>query len=160
MTCIELDSTKEFMTHLFMKDTFDRFLCREIHIDTFVPFRIDGTMLKDFLTDEEKEKLSDVSLVPWAMLKPQCFNIIKGSRTPLGMMAVFALTPLAITEFIESNALSSFAGLVNGLYINVKFASGKLTVTTGTSLTTFTMDKSVEHAWDDYVTHFVSALTI
>ena len=51
MTNITLDNIKEFMSHLFIKDTFDSFLCREISIDTFVPFRIEGTLLTDFLND-------------------------------------------------------------------------------------------------------------
>lgn len=55
MISIELDNIKDFMSHLFIKDTFDHFLCRELQIDTFVSFKIDAKMLKDFLNDIEKK---------------------------------------------------------------------------------------------------------
>lgn len=156
MICIELDNTKEFMTHLFIKETFDRFLCQQINIDTFVSFRIDGGLLKDFLTDEEQENLAESSLVPWSMLKPRCFGIIKGSRTPLSIFAVFYLSKQEIEKFANENGLTSFLGLISGLCINIKFTNSKLNITTGTSLNTFTMDKSVEQAWDNYVKGFIA----
>lgn len=72
MINIELDNIKNFMSHLFIKDTFDHFLCRELRIDTFVSFKIDGTLQKDFLNDIEKAELSESSYTPWSMLKPYC----------------------------------------------------------------------------------------
>ena len=89
MINIELDNTKTFMSHLFIKDTFDHFLCRELQIDTFVSFKVDGKLQKDFLNDIEKDELSESSYTPWSMLKPYCFNMIKGNRTPLSMKLVF-----------------------------------------------------------------------
>ena len=53
MISIELDNTKDFMSHLFIKETFDHFLCREFQTNTFVSFTIDGRMFKDFLNDIE-----------------------------------------------------------------------------------------------------------
>ena len=64
MISIELDNIKDFMSHLFIKDTFDHFLCRELQIDTFVSFKIDGKMLKDFLNDIEKEELAESPYAP------------------------------------------------------------------------------------------------
>ena len=59
MISIELDNTKDFMSHLFIKETFDHFLCREFQTNTFVSFTIDGRMFKDFLNDIEKEELKE-----------------------------------------------------------------------------------------------------
>ena len=43
---------------------------------------------------------------------------------------------------------------VQGLYLNLKFDGMHLTCITGTSFRTFTMDKSLEHAWDEMVKKF------
>ena len=155
MTNIELDNAKDFMSHLFIKDTFDHFLCREIEIDTFVSFKIEGKLLHDFLNDIEKEELSDSPFVPWSMLKPYCFNIINGSRTPLSIKLVFAMPTHSITSFIEKNSISISPSDVSGLYLNVRYENKALCVVTGTSLNTFTLDKSVEIAWDTAVEHFI-----
>lgn len=157
MTNISLDNIKEFMSHLFIKDTFDSFLCREICIDTFVPFRIEGAILTDFLNDAEKEELKDCSYIPWSMLKPHCFNIIKGSRTPLGMKAVFALPPSAVAGFVSRNGLNMPPDMIKGLYLNIRYENKSLNIITGTSLASFTLDRTVEQAWDETVEHFINS---
>lgn len=155
MINIELDNAKDFMSHLFIKETFDHFLCREIELDTFVSFRIDGRLLHDFLNDIEKEELSGSPFVPWSMLKPHCFNIIKGSRTPLCIRAVFAMPPHSIASFIAKNGLNVPPDTISGLYLNIRYENKSLNIVTGTSLNTFTLDKSVENAWDTAVEHFI-----
>lgn len=155
MTNINLDNIKDFMSHLFIKNTFDRFLCKEISIDTFVPFRIEGTILPDFLNEIEKEELKNDPYVPWSMLKPYCFNIIKGNRTPLCMRAVFTLSSSDIAQFISKNNLTSSPDTINGLYINIRYENKSLNIVTGTSLTVFSLDKTVELTWDTSVTQFI-----
>lgn len=155
MISIELDNIKDFMSHLFIKDTFDHFLCRELQIDTFVSFKIDGRMLKDFLNDIEKEELAESPYAPWSMLKPYCFNMIKGKRTPLSMKLVFSMPPHSIAAFLNKNNISINPGTVNGLYLNIRYENRQLCVITGTSLSSFTLDKSVENAWDTAVGQFI-----
>ena len=43
---------------------------------------------------------------------------------------------------------------VKGLYLNITYDRQKLTCTTGTSLSVFTMDKSLEHTWDERIVQF------
>jgi hypothetical protein len=40
---------------------------------------------------------------------------------------------------------------VRGLFLNIQYKQGKLTCTTGISLKTFTMEKGLEHVWEDMV---------
>lgn len=155
MINIELDNAKDFMSHLFIKETFDYFLCREIELDTFVSFKIEGKLLHDFLTDIEKEELAESNFVPWSMLKPYCFNIIKGNRTPLAIKLVFAMPRHSIASFVTKNNLSTAPDVISGLYLNIRYENKSLCVVTGTSLNAFTLDKSVENAWDTAVEHFI-----
>lgn len=159
MISIELDNTKQFMSQLFIKDTFDNFLCREFQTDTFASFKIDGRMFCDFLNDIEKEELAETDYAPWSMLKPYCFNIIKGNRTPLSMRIVFAMPSHSIPGFISGNGLNIRPEQISGLYLNIRYENKVLSLVTGTSLNTFTLDKSVENAWDTAVEHFIKKIS-
>lgn len=57
--------------------------------------------------------------------------------------------------FLSSEHLNSSPEDINGLFLNIKFESNKLSCTTGTSLKTFSLDKSVEEAWDRYAAEFL-----
>lgn len=151
MKSIEIESVKDFMSHLFIKDTFDHFLCKEISIQTFSTFLIDGSLLKDFLDEAEREELESCQYIPWSRLKPYCFNIIKGSRTPLSMKGIFTLSRKGLTEFVLQNQLRLAPEDIGGLYLNLRYENKTLNLITGTSLNTFTMDKSADHAWDEAV---------
>ena len=47
------------------------------------------------------------------------------------------------------------AGKHRSLFLNIQYGSGGLLVTTGTSLKVFTMDKTLEHAFDDAIRRFL-----
>ena len=44
---------------------------------------------------------------------------------------------------------------VQGLYLNIRYDGKHLSCITGTSFKTFTLDKSLEHAWDEMVQKFL-----
>ena len=44
---------------------------------------------------------------------------------------------------------------VQGLYLNIRYDGSHLACVTGTSFKTFSLDKSLEHAWDDMVKKFL-----
>ena len=55
-----------------------------------------------------------------------------------------------IETLLLQNDLSVQADAVQGLYLNIRYNGETLTCITGTSFKTFTMDKTLEHAWDEY----------
>lgn len=155
MRSIEIEDTKSFMSALFVKDSFDSFLVKSADITTFVLFSIDGSAYRDFFGDELE---ITEEYVPWSILKPYCYNIIKGKKVPLSMKFVFSLPSNKIDELIDSTGLGIKKTDINALSINVRFENNKVSVITGTSLRTFTLDKSFENAWDEYVSKFLLAL--
>lgn len=155
MRSIEIEDTKSFMSALFVKDSFDSFLVKSADITTFVLFSIDGSAYRDFFGDELEITEEYVS---WSILKPYCYNIIKGKKVPLSMKFVFSLPSNKIDELIDSTGLGIKKTDINALSINVRFENNKVSVITGTSLRTFTLDKSFENAWDEYVSKFLLAL--
>ena len=84
MLALKLTDIKGFMNKLLRSETFDHFLLQEAAIVTGASFVIDGRINKDFYTEEEKEILGikDLSILPFSMLRPQCFDLIKGKEKP------------------------------------------------------------------------------
>ncbi|MGC4019045.1 MAG: DUF5721 family protein [Muricomes sp.] len=152
MIALHLTSVKDSMAHLLLSDTFDNFLFIEGEIVTFNTFKIDGFMQKAFFPEEED--IPEHSF--WKSLRDYCFSLIKGKKTPLSFKFIFSLSPANISRLIEQNHLDFQEEQVQGLYLNIRYDGTKLQCITGTSLKTFTMDKSLEQAWDTIVQKFLT----
>jgi hypothetical protein len=49
---------------------------------------------------------------------------------------------------------------VRGLFFNIQYKQGKLTGTTGVSLKTFTLEKGIEHMWEDMLQKYLKQKAI
>ena len=151
MIALTLTGIKDFTSHLLLKDTFDSFCFIEGEIVTFNTFTIDGFIQKDFF--DTGAELPEYSY--WKNIREHCFALIRGKRTPLSFRFVFSLSHKNIARLIEQNGLSADPDQVQGLYLNIHFDGTRLSCITGTSFKTFTMDKTLEHAWDEMVEKFM-----
>ena len=141
---------KNCMSHLLLKSTFDTFSFIEGEITTFNKFTFDGYIQKEFFEEAPEQIHSE-----WKDLREICFSLIKGKRTPLGFKFILSLSPKFFDEFLKNNSVEGFQPEnVKGLYLNFKYDGTALQCVTGTSLGIFTMDKSLENAWDEYVKKF------
>lgn len=149
--------TKKCMTELLLQNTFDDFLFIEGEITTYNKFSIDGYIYKEFYGTEAEEVSMKETHSTWDMLRDYCFSIIKGKRTPLNFRFIFSLPKDKIHRLISGKQLDFHPDTVQGLYLNFKYDGAVLTCTTGTSLNTFTLDKSLEHAFDKWIGEFFSS---
>ena len=141
---------KNCMSHLLLKPTFDEFSLVEGSIVTFNKFTIDGFLQKDFYEEAPEKEYSD-----WRDLREFCFNIIKGKRTPLSFKFILSLSKADFEKFLSANELDGFRPEnIQGLYLNFRYDGTSLQCVTGTSLNMFTLDKSLDTAWDEYVRKF------
>ena len=139
------------MKHLLLTETFDHFLFIEGEITTFSKFSIDGYLQKSFFEDTEQP---NVEFSFWKQIRDYCFSIIKGKQTPLNFKFIFSLSPENTARLITQNQLDFHPEDVQGLYLNIRFDGTDLLCITGTSLKTFSMDRSLEQAWDKMVQKF------
>ena len=142
-------NTKKCMAELLLKSTFDPFSFIEGEITTFAKFTIDGHLHKEFFEEKPEQEYS-----LWKDLREYCFSIIRGKRTPLGFKLIFSLSPEQTSALLSDHAPGYQLSDIQGLYLNFRYDGTQLTCTTGTSLYTFTMDKTVEQAWDKWVQKF------
>ena len=94
MLALTISDVKDFMNKLLIGEVFDNFSLVEASVTTFNTFTIDGHLQQDFFdtdtVEEYKKEAVEYSL--WRDVKPYCFSIIRGKRTPLNFKIVFQLS--------------------------------------------------------------------
>lgn len=156
MIALKVQDVKDFMARLLISDEFDKFWLCEASITTFSTFQIDGTLHTDFFDTEEAEAIASAKRTHclWEEVKPYCFSIIKGKKTPLSFKIVFQLSRQAMKQLLLKNSSSWKEDDIYGLYLNLQYDGTSLVCTTGTSIKTFSMDKSLDFIWDECITAF------
>lgn len=155
MIALRIEEIGQFTAKLFVKETFDHFLMKEASIVTFNVFTMEGHIRKGYYTDEELEENQIGELSSWKMVRPYCFSLIKGKKLPGSFQIVLQMPPLAVEKFVSARQLAFQSDQVSGLYLNIRYEEGKLYCVTGTSLTFFTLDKTLEAEWDQAVKSFL-----
>lgn len=151
MIALSLTEVKECMSQLLLTENFDPFLFIEGEIMTFSTFTMDGYLKKEFFDGDEAPE-REYAL--WKDVREYCFSLIKGKRTPLSFKFVLGLSDSNIQKLLEGQGLDYRPQDVRGLYINLRYDGTKLQCVTGTAMNIFTMDKSLEQAWDTMVQKF------
>lgn len=160
MIALEIKGTKNVMNALLRSEQFDSFLVEEAVITTFNTFHIDGHLVKEFYSSEELEELEknqkSTAFSYWSEIRPVCFQLIKGKKTPVSFKVVLHAAPQLIEKIAANPECGVAANLIRSLVLNIRYDSGKVTCITGSAFTTFVMDKSVERLWDTYVRQLLS----
>ena len=157
MISLELTDIKDFMNKLLRTEVFDHFLLQEAVITSAATYSINGQITKGFYSEEELEELhlNGCRFLPFSMLKTNCFDLIKGKKTPSAFRFVFLLSPKNMEKTISAVG-SSYTPLdVTGMYINVKYQNQLLSLTTGIAYNTFSTDKTLDLEWDKMVMKFL-----
>ncbi len=152
----QIQDIRDFMKKLLIADTFDTFLLSEASITTYATFRIDGTFHPEFLSSVEAEQLGteQCGYTLWKRIRPFFFELTKGKNTPLGFHIVFRLAPHNIQSLLRQSGVAFSPDDVDGLFLNIHYDGTHLTCVSGTSLRIFSLDKSLEHAWDSMLEKF------
>ncbi len=148
MIAVKIEDRKQFTSGLFIGDLFDRFLVKEASVVTFNAFTIDGRVRKGYYTQEEQEAGQMEEYSFWSAVRPFCFSLIKGKRLPGSFQIVLQMAWQAVKAFVEEAGLSVAPERIKGLYLHIRYEEGQIVCVTGTSLDFFSLDKSVEEAWD------------
>lgn len=151
MIALQLLEVKDCMFKLLLSDTFDNFSFIDGSITTFATFTFDGYIHKEFYNTDEQDsdQIENKEFTNWGEMREYCYNVIKGKNTPLSFKFVLSLSKENIAKLLSHNLPTLSSETVQGLYLNFQYDKGILECITGTSMKTFTMDKSLDHLWDD-----------
>ena len=138
--CIIETEVRRFMDKLLREDLFDFFEVRGVDIVSFARFVIDGAIMNE----AHKDGKSSLSYCTWGELRPYVFNIIKGKR-PRVFKIVLSL-PAEQAQMLHNNVLSCF--------LNLMFDGSRILCTASSSERTFTLDRSFDGVWHEYILKF------
>lgn len=157
MRSFKIKNLKSFMNQLLLTDTFDYFSVSEATITTFVTFTVNGALHPDFYDPETAQSLRDAkkSQVRWSGIRSLCYSVIRGKRPPVAFRIILMLPE----EKAKALCLSSGAPVepenIAGLFFNIQYTESRLSITTGTSLKIFTLDRTLEQAFDQAAEQFL-----
>ncbi len=156
MTVLSILDIKEFMNIFLRTDIFDTFLLSEASITTCITYLLDGHSKTDFFSPEEEiyPIISEEEYIPFGLVRTVCFDLIKGKRTPSSFKFIFRLSNENQKRTLASIGSNFSPEDISGMYLNLKYQNKQLICTTGISYHIFSMDKSLEHAWEDMVKLF------
>lgn len=159
MIALQIKSIKQIMNSLLVTDIFDHFLTEEISITTFNTFTIDGHIEKAFYTNEEIEEYGEnmPEFSSWKDIRPICFSLIKGKKTPVSFRFILHADQELIHKTASDKECDVAENLIRSLVLNVRYENGGVILVTGTSFSTFIPDKSVDRLWDAYIRSFLLA---
>ena len=153
MISIELTDTKDFMNKLLRTEIFDNFLLQEAVITKAASYVIDGHLQKGFYSSTE---LEENGIAGFRMLRTNCFDLIKGRQTPSSFKFVFLLSPENMEHTLSSLHSAFTVSDISGFFINIRYQSQLLTLTTGISYNIFSADKTLDSEWDKLVMKFLA----
>lgn len=153
MIALKITDVKDFMNKLLAGDIFDYFETAEVSITTFNTFSIDGRLRKDFFDTDAGEILDQNkrSCSLWKDLKPYCYSVIRGKRTPLNFKIILQLSYRQTQAALEKLNVSISPELISRLFLNLQYKNKELLCTTGVATQVFIPDKSLEQYWDSTI---------
>lgn len=161
MLALKINDVKGMMNQLLIGSTFDLFPVSETSVTTFNTFTIDGRINKEFFDTDIQDMLTQNGAVYslWKEIKPFCFSIIRGKRTPLQFKIIFQFSP-------EQASLLSPADTdrkpsdISVFFLNLQYKNNLLLCTTGVFQKFFSLEKTAEQQWDSAVRLFLQSHNI
>lgn len=162
MILLEISDIKLAMAHLLIRDSFDLFYLDSAELTTFATMSLRGRRNYAWYdSDEQQENYSLSEWLRWSEVKSTVFSYIKGTKTPDAMKIVLkADTDWVQGEMAQQGLEARYQQQHPRLILNIRYEKETLSVITGVSYTEFTMDKQIEFAWDEIVSHYFRHLGI
>ena len=150
---IESGDVKEFMGALLMSEKFDFLEVRGVDVTTFTHFNISGQKIIQAVTsttEEGDEKVVEelkvkATFCKWAEIRPIVHSFIKGGAKPSHIKIIFSMNPDEALKLHENGA---------AMYLNVAYNGEEVYFTSATAQRGFSLDKSLDHVWEDYLVEF------
>ena len=158
MIALQLTDVKTFMNQLLCSELFDRFLLSEASITKDATFTVNRHINPAFYSAEELETegLTGLDILPYSRLRPVCYQLIRGKHTPVSFKFVLTLSPENMKHTLARSDSSFTDNDVKGIFINLAFQNGRLTLTTGISYILFSTDRTLDHEWDGLIKKFLA----
>ncbi|MDY2790509.1 MAG: DUF5721 family protein [Lachnospiraceae bacterium] len=160
MIVIKIIDIKNFMAHLLLQDTFDRFLLFEAKAVTSSELVLKGKRHENWYDSEQWEQmrqemgLHDYQYMRWGEIREMVFHFIKGKKSPDKMYIDLETSEKQRQQILESICMSENREMP-ALRLQIRFEKGELLMVPVVSYPVFTMDKPEESLWEEALQSFL-----
>ncbi len=163
MIALNIQDQKQFMSALLTGSQFHSFYLSKAVIATGTTMTLEGRLNPDFYNTGALTLPDGTTrtYALWSETQETCYLRIKGKKLPLSFQITLLLPAPFVPRLLEDAGVTTVTPeQIEGLFLNIRFDRKQLSCVTGTSLRAFTLDKSVEQAWDRWVEGFIRKLGI
>lgn len=143
MISLLVTKQKDFTTKLFGQDAFDGFEVAEAEFLTI------------FRTEISPDTTEQKSPITWATVRPVAYRILQGNDLPKKFHIVLKLSAVNTVKTIDSFGLLADEAALPSFFMNIIYEREKLHVVSGCSKPSFTLDRSLDEAWDTTVKRYL-----
>ena len=125
---------------------------------TGMEYRFQGRVFPEFFDTEEKETYTE-EYTYWGEVKPFIFELVKGKRTPLAFSFTLLLTKNDTMQLISRRQVNVGEDSPS-LFLQIRFEHGMGRIISGTARNVFTLDKSLDEAWDEELKQLLKSMEL
>ena len=157
MIALKITEVKEFMNHLLMMDTFDRFSLVSAEVVRDYSVSMDGRISDRFYSEEEREilGLKGERFQKYSQMRPLIHTHIKGKRAPLCIKMTLAMSKAVAFDNMKGSPDKD--SNIEDFLLNIRFDPRGLVLTCGVSYASFAPEKNTEMLWDEFITSFLQS---
>ena len=152
MNVLKILSQKDFSARLFTGETFDNFLVTEAAFVT--------SFSSDFSGRRPAGSPGEEEFIPWRVLRPVAFSLIRGKDLPKSFHIILRLNTENTAKTLSSYGEDSLPAGQTGLYLNIRYEAETLTCTSGVSCPAFEKSLSLGRSWDRTVIRFLETSSL
>ena len=158
MISLKILEMNRFMGKLLKGENFDGLLLKEGFLRTSMEYRFQGRVFPEYFDTEEQEKHTE-DYTYWGEVKPFVFELVKGKRTPLAFSFTLLVAKNETAELLAKRSVHVGEDSPS-LFLQIRFEHGVGRIITGTARNFFTLDKSLDEAWDAEVRQMLKAMEL
>ncbi len=162
MRAFKITETGNFMTKLLSGRSFDSFLLEEASLSMQVTWHVDGRINKNFYSSEEWEDTANhpYPLIAWESVRGHLRELIRGKKAPASMSIVLQMRPDLMQKILVDEGYPQLTDVVGAMALNIRYDGSEVTLVTGISLKSFSLDKNADRIWDTMMERFLASREI
>ena len=162
MIALKITGLGSFMSRLFSGNTFDSFLLSEGTLQMGVIWHVDGRLNRDFF---EKDVWEDPAQRPydytaWSEIRPYLRDLIRGKKAPVSFQFVLHLKPELMEKMLRKGGEDELLSSVGAFVLTIRYKDGEVSLLSGISMKSFTMNKNADILWDKAIRRILEAKEI
>ena len=162
MIALKITGLGSFMSRLFSGNTFDSFLLTEGTLRMGVTWQVEGKLNRDFFEKSawEDPEQRPYEYITWSEVRPSLRELIRGKKAPVSFRFVLHLKPELMGKMLQKEGDSELLSCVDAFVLTIRYKEGQVSLLSGISMKSFTLNKNADILWDKAIRRFLQAKEI